>query len=564
MKRNISLMAEKKYDLIIIGGGITGASVAWDASLRGLKAALFEKDDFANATSSATSKLIHGGLRYLKNFELGLVRESLSERRIMSMITPQFVFPIPFIVPLYGHGIEGRLPMQAALSVYDLLAYDKEETEDPDKRIPNHKILGEGKVKRLFPGLETKNLNGGALYYDCQMHTPERHVLEFMLSATDYGADVANYAEVRDILRKGNVINGVMVRDKESGEEYKISGKVVANVTGPWGDITLGMLHKKGVEKRLIRSKGIHLVTKEIFKDYGLVLRTKAGRHFFIIPWRGYSLIGTTDRAYDGEPDHFKVSESDIAGLIEDTNENLPGAKLLRKDVLYFYGGLRPIVEKDTDIDVYDASRKYEIYDHEKDDKIKGIITVIGGKYTTSRNLARQVVDMTYKKLGKEPPECLTDTTPLYGGGTGPFNSYLNKEIKKHKREYPKDVVENLIHQYGTEHGRIMVKTETEPGLKDKIAPNRPDILAQVAYAVTDEMALHLDDVVFRRTGLGTVGNPGEAALKKCADVMGELLDWDKTEKKREMGWVNEYYVPIKKDGDIPKAKDVISKKAAK
>lgn len=557
-------MAEKEYDLIIIGGGITGASVAWDASLRGLSVVLFEKDDFANATSAATSKLIHGGLRYLKNFELGLVRESLSERRIMEVITPQFVFPIPFIVPLYGHGMEGRLPMQAALTVYDLLAYDKEELEDPDKRIPNHKIMGEGKVKRLFPGLETKNLNGGALYYDCQMHTPERHVLEFMLSATDYGADVANYAEVVDILRRGNSVNGVKVRDRESGKECKIKGKVVANVTGPWGDITLGMLHKKGVEKKLIRSKGIHLVTREIYKDYGLVLRTKAGRHFFIIPWRGYSLIGTTDRAYDGEPDHFKVSEADIMGLIEDTNDNIPGAKLSRKDILYFYGGLRPIVEKDTDIEVYDASRKYEIYDHEKDNNIKGMITVIGGKYTTSRNLASQVVEMAYGKLGgatkEKAPECLTDTTPLYGGGTGPFKRYLQKELKKHKKEYPKDVVENLIYQYGTEHGRIMAKAETDSTLREKIAPDRSDILAQVVYAVTDEMALHLDDVVFRRTGLGTVGNPGDEALKKCADIMGELLGWDSAAKKREIGWVREYYVPIKKDGEIPKSRNVISK----
>jgi len=168
---------------------------------------------------------------------------------------------------------------------------------------------------------------------------------------------------------------------------------------------------------------------------------------------------------------------------------------------------------------------------------------------------------MTYKKLGEKPPECLTDTTPLYGSATGPFKRYLNKEVKKHKREYPKDVVENLIYQYGTEHGRIMVKTEADPGLKDKIAPNRPDILAEVVYAVTDEMALHLDDVIFRRTGLGTVGNPGEEALKKCADIMGGLLGWDDAVKKREIGWVVEYYVPIKKDGDIPKAKDVISEK---
>ncbi|MBN2223793.1 MAG: glycerol-3-phosphate dehydrogenase/oxidase [Deltaproteobacteria bacterium] len=558
MIRDIKTMSERHYDLIIIGGGITGAAVAWDASLRGLSVALFEKDDFAHATSAATSKLIHGGLRYLANFELGLVRESLSERRIMEIITPHFVAPIPFVMPLYGHGIESRLPMQAALSVYDLLAYDKEDLKDKDKRIKNHSMLSPDQVKKMIPGVHTHGLNAGAMYYDCQMSCPERHVLDFVMSAADYGAHVANYTEVVDILKNRGSVVGVRIADRTDGSEYDIMGRAVVNVTGPWGDITLGMLHRTDVEKKLIRSKGIHLITRALTTDYSAVLRTKDGRHFFIIPWRGHSLIGTTDRLYKGDPGHFKVSEEDIQGLVDDTNENFPGAKLKRSDVVYFYGGLRPIVEKDTDIDVYDASRKYEIYDHEKDDGIKGIITVIGGKYTTSRNLARQVVDMVYGKLKKDPPECQTDTTPLYDGATGPFRRYLDKELKKHARQYKSDVMENLIYQYGTEHGRVLAVAEKDGSLKEAVAKDRPDIMAEVTYAVTDEMALHLDDVIFRRTGLGTIGNPGEAALKKCADAMGKLLGWSAEQKKKEIAWAKTYFVAIKKDGDIPPVKDVV------
>jgi len=557
MIRDIGRMAQRNYDVIIIGGGITGAAVAWDASLRGLSAALFEKDDFAHATSAATSKLIHGGLRYLKNFELGLVRESLSERRIMEIITPHFVSPIPFIVPLYGHGMESRLPFQAALSVYDLLAYDKEDLKDKDKRIKNHSMISGDQVKKLLPGVHTKGLNAGAVYYDCQMSCPERHVLDFVMSAADYGAEVANYTEVVDILKNRGAVVGVRIRDRIGGAEYDIMGKVVVNVTGPWGDITLGMLHRKDVEKRLIRSKGIHLVTRPLTKDYSAVLRTKAGRHFFIIPWRGKSLIGTTDRLYKGDPDHFKVSEEDIQGLVDDTNENFPGAKLKRSDVFYFYGGLRPIVEKDTDIDVYDASRKYEIYDHEKDDNVKGIVTVIGGKYTTSRNLARQVVDMIYAKLKMDAPECQTDTTPLFDGATGPLRRYVDKELKKHAKQYKAGVIENLVYQYGTEHGRVLAVAEKDASLKEPVGKDRPDIMAQVSYAVSDEMALHLDDVVFRRTGMGTIGNPGDAALKRCADMMGTMLGWSAEQKKKEIAWAKTYFVPIKKDGEIPPAKDV-------
>ncbi len=555
MIREISRMAQKSYDVVVIGGGITGAAVAWDASLRGISVALLEKDDFAHATSSATSKLIHGGLRYLKNFELGLVRESLSERRIMEVISPNFVQPIPFVIPLYGHGVESKLPFQAALSVYDLLAYDKEDLKDKDKRIKNHRMISADQVKKLLPGVHTHGLNAGAIYYDCQLSSPERHVLDFIESAADYGADVANYTEVVDILKNRGAVVGVRITDRTDGRQYDIMGKVVVNVTGPWGDITLGMLHKKDVEKRLIRSKGIHLITRSLTTEYSAVLRTPDGRHFFIIPWRGHSLIGTTDRLYKGDPDHFKVSEEDIQGLVNETNEVFPGAKLKRSDVLYFYGGLRPIVEKDTDIDVYDASRKYEIYDHEKDDKVKGIITVIGGKYTTSRNLARQVVDMIYGKLKKDPVECLTDTTPLYDGATGPFRRYLDKELKKHARAYPADVMDNLIHQYGTEHGRVLAVADADESLRERVTENRPNIMAEISYAVTDEMAFHLDDAVFRRTGLGTIGNPGDKALKKCADLMGKLLGWSAEQKKKEIAWVKTYFVPIKKDGEIPPTK---------
>lgn len=555
MERNLSRMSGKEYDLIIIGGGITGAAMAWDASLRGLSCALLEKSDFASRTSAGTSKLIHGGLRYLKNFEIGLVRESLSERRIMEVITPQFVYPIPFIIPIYGYGIEGRLSMQAALTVYDLLAYDKESIEDVDKRVPNHRMLKPREVKKLLPGIEKEGLSGGALYYDCQMHTPERHVLEFILSASEYGGDMVNYSEVVDIIMDGNLISGVKVKDRIDNKDYEIKGKVIVNVTGPWGDITLSMLHKKGVERKLLRSKGIHIITRELAKDYGVVLKTEEGRHFFIIPWRGHSLIGTTDRLYDGDPDDFKVSEKDIEGLVTDTNKNFPGANLTRDDVLYFYGGLRPIVDKETDQDVYDASRKYEIYDHEVDDDIKGIITVIGGKYTTSRNLAMQVVDMVYEKLGEKSPECQTDSTPLYGGSTGPFKRYIEKENRKHKKEYPKDVIKNLIYQYGTEHGRVMALGNEDESLKERIIPGRPHIMAQVAYAVKSEMAFNLDDVVFRRTGLGTLGNPGRDVLTRCAGLMGKLLGWSEKKMGEEIGWVEDYYVPITSDGEIPSRK---------
>jgi glycerol-3-phosphate dehydrogenase len=552
--RELKGMSEKKYDLVIIGGGITGALVAWDASLRGISIALLEKDDFAHATSSATSKMIHGGLRYLKNLELGLVRESLRERRIMEIITPHFIFPIPFVMPMHGWGIDKRLLIKTGLIMYDLLAYDKGNLEDRDKRIPNHTILSSQEVMELFPDVETDHLRGGAVFYDCVVHTPERHTLEFILSAAARGADIANYAAVIDILREGNRVTGVRVKDRSDGKEYEIGGRVTVNVTGPWGDITLGMLHRDGIEKKLVRSKGIHLITRPLTRRYALGM-TKEKSRVSIMPWRNRSLIGITDRVYEGDPDNFKVSEDDIMGLLADVNESYPAAGLRRSDVLYFYGGLRPIVEKETTVDVYDASRRYEIYDHERDDGIMNFITAIGGKYTTSRNLARKVIDLVYKKLDMRSPDCKTESTPTIGGAMGFFRAYLKNELLKRNGEYPKDIIENLIYNYGTEYGRVLGMVDRNDVLKMRILNDRPDILAQVAYAVTEEMALHLDDVLFRRTGIGTLGNPGATAIQKCADIMSDLLGWNGEEREREIRWALTYYTPLAKDGDIPPVK---------
>jgi glycerol-3-phosphate dehydrogenase len=555
--RELKGMSEKKYDLIVIGGGITGALLAWDASLRGISVALLEKDDFANATSSATSKLIHGGLRYLKNLELGLVRESLRERRIMEIITPQFVFPIPFVMPMHGWSIDKRLLIKAGLIMYDLLAYDKGNLEDRDKRIPNHKMLSSQEVIKQFPDVEADHLRGGAVFYDCLVHTPERHTLEFILSAAARGADIANYAAVIDILREANRETGVRVKDRNDGKEYEIGGRVTANVTGPWGDITLGMLHREGIEKKLVRSKGIHLITRPLAERYALGM-TKEKSRVSIMPWRNRSLIGITDRVYEGNPDNFKVSEADIRGLLADVNESYPAAELRRSDVLYFYGGLRPIVEKETTVDVYDASRRYEIYDHEKDDGIMNFITAIGGKYTTSRNLARKVIDLVYKKLNMRSPVCKTESTPTIGGAMGPFRAYLTKELLKRKDKYPEDVLENLIYNYGTEYEKVLEMADSNDALKKRILNGSPDILAQVAYAVTEEMALHLDDVLFRRTGIGPLGNPGAAVIQKCTGIMSNLLGWSGEEREREIRWALTYYTPLAEDGDMPPVKDVV------
>ncbi|MCD6570058.1 MAG: glycerol-3-phosphate dehydrogenase/oxidase [Deltaproteobacteria bacterium] len=547
MKRNLDIMGSKVYDIAIIGGGITGACVAWDASLRGLTVALVDKGDFSSGTSFATSKLIHGGLRYLKTMEVGLVRESLHERRIMEIIAPHLVYPLPFVFPAYGWGMRGLPAITSAMVLYDTLAYDKKWLNDDDKKIPGHKKLSTEATLDLEPGIDSKDMKGSVIYYDCQMYSPERLVLEFILGADEYGVDVANYAKVEEFIKGDDTIEGIHVRDLLSNKEYDIKAKVTINAAGPWGDYILGLLHGK-TRWSLVRSKGIHIITRSITKSHGVVLQTRSGRHFFAIPWRGYSLIGTTDVVYKGDPDDCRVTESDITEFINEIDQVYPSAKLTRDDVLYAYAGLRPIVEKDTsvEVDVYDVSRKYEIYDHEKDDGIKGLITAAGGKYTTSRNLAKKLVELAYEKLNKDMRPCITHTTPLYGGEIGRYASFVERAKKRKIPGISDATIETLCRNYGSRYLDVLAIAGKNKKNKELICERYPDIMAEVIYAVRTEMAMKLSDVIFRRTGVGTLGSPGDNIIEKVADVMAKELNWDKNRKNMEIDHVLDNFVPLK------------------
>jgi len=544
MKRDLKALSEKTYDLLVIGGGITGACVLWDAALRGLKTALIDKSDFGAATSAATSKLIHGGLRYLKTMELGLVRESLQERRILEMIAPHLVYPMPFIFPAYGWGMRGLPAVISAMVFYDSLAYDRKWINDDDRKIPAHERLNAEEILELAPGLVKDGLKGGVVYHDCQMYSPERLTLEFILSGVEYGAEAANYTEVTELINEGDNITGVRVRDALSGEEYSIRSRVTINATGPWADLMLGKLKGK-THHGLVRSKGIHIITRAIGKDKAITLQTPGGRHFFIIPWRGHSLIGTTDELFKGNPDDFKVTENDIQGLISEVNEGYPSANLKRSDVLFHYGGLRPIVEKETsiEVEVYDASRKYEIYDHEVDDRIKGFITVIGGKYTTSRNLAAQLVDLTVSKLGKEPLPCMTHTTPLYGGDIARYSTFVERAKIKRPAGLPDEIIENLCRNYGTRYLDVIA---TSPKKLEKVCDSLPDITAEAVYSLKNEMALRLSDILFRRTGICTLGNPGADVIDNIASIAAKELKWTKAKKALEIDSVMSAFETLK------------------
>ncbi len=587
MKRDLLAMTREPYDLLIIGGGITGACVAWDASLRGLSVALVEKCDFAHATSAASSKLIHGGLRYLRNFELGLVRESLRERRLWERNAPHMVYPLEFIVPTFGAGMKGRAALGVGLTLYDLLAWDRNRLDDPDQHIARHRRLTRAEAIALEPGLEPTSMTGAMAFGDCQMYSPERLALEAIMGAVARGAAVANYAEVRSFIRaerSGEAnesaarIEGVRVADVEDGsdssKEYEIHARVTLNAAGPWADLLMGVARGGRGARRLIRSKGIHLLTRNMTRGHAVSLPTPEGGHFFILPWRGHSILGTTDTVYSGAPDDFAVTEDDIEDFIGVINRGYPAAKLTRSDVLHFYGGMRPLVDRETqvetgsataggnaangseDADPYTASRAAEIFDHGREEGVEGMISAIGGKWTTSRHLAEQIVNLAVQKLKAggglkaEPARCVTETTPTYAGDVGRFAVFEREAVSRHA-ELPESVVRNLARNYGSRIGDVTSLAAGDSRLAKPMSESFNDIGAQIILAARSEMAVTLEDVLFRRTGLATLGDPGPAAIEAAADLMAQELGWDAERRRREIDRVMIRFSPA---GELARA----------
>jgi glycerol-3-phosphate dehydrogenase len=538
MRRDLTRMSARRLDLIVIGGGVTGACVARDAAMRGLAVALVEKHDFSHATSAASSKLIHGGLRYLRNLEVGMIRQSLRERRIWERSAPHLVYPLAMVVPVYQRHRDSLRKVRVGLSIYDALAFDRGWLADPDQRLPGHRALSAAEALALQPELSADGLTGAAVYHDCQMFSPERLALECLLSAAGAGASLANYAEVDGFVREGDRVAGVRVRDALTGRTHELRAGLVINAAGPWADRLLGRLSDRPAPK-MIRSKGIHVITRAVTGDHALAIVGRDG-HVFLLPWRGRTLIGTTDEVYEGEPDDFRVTEADITGLLAHVAAEVPGLGLTRADVLHTYGGLRPLVEDSSATSTYDTSRRSEICDHAREGGPQGLISVLGGKWTTSRALAAAVVDLVGRKLGRKLPACTTDQVPLPGGAIGRFSRFV-ADAERERPDMDPALLRHLARNYGGRMGEVL-HLATDPTSTRPLAEGLQEIGAQVVHAVRAEMAVALEDVVFRRTGLGTLGNPGDRALAATARQMGALLGWGMAERIAQVDRVLDRY----------------------
>lgn len=557
MKRDLTQLAGDTYDVIIIGGGIYGAWAAWDAALRGLSVALVEKGDFGGATSSNSLKIIHGGLRYLQHADLKRMRESIGERATLMRIAPHLVHPLPCVMPTYGHGLKGREVMAVALLLNDLVGFDRNRLRDPQKKLPNGRIISRAETLQLLPGLPQDGLTGGAIWYDCQIYNSERLLLALLHGAEARGARVANYAPVVDFLRQENRIIGVKVRDAIGERHVEIRGRLVLNTSGPWINKTLGLLNGARpkaawqfskalnlvVRRQLIPEYGAGIPSKYEFRDADAVLN-KGARLLFFTPWRQYTLIGTTHVPYSGSSDDFRITEQDVADLLQEFNQAYPAMQVTREDISYFYGGLLPADAADAEQGTVTLTKHYKLIDHEKQGGLAGLISILGVKYTTARDVAAKAIDLAAKKLHHRETATHTDHQPVPGGDIPYFDEYLQQEIAKRPWDLPPEQIRHLVYNYGTAYPEVLRYLEEHGNWREKVAADEEVIAAEVVHAVRDEMALKLADVVRRRTELGASGCPAAADLQKTARLMAGELGWDAGHIAAEIAATQQLYQP--------------------
>ena len=528
MQRALSRLSNETFDVLIIGGGATGCFTARDAAMRGLSVALIEARDFACATSAHNSKLAHGGLRYLRNLEISLVRESLAERRNLMRIAAHMVRPLAFLLPLYHAGVAERAKHKAGLALYDLLSFDRNRLEDPAQHLPGHRWLSPNDAQAREPILAGDGFEGAFEYHDAQMYMPERIALENLIDADARGAAIANYVAAEKLLLRDGKIEGCAAEDRITGARFDIRARTVLVAAGPWADLFLERATGQQAAHRLTRSKGIHLLVPQISRA---ALTIEAGNgHLFALPWRGHTLLATTDTPFTGDPGKVAVTEKDIADFLATFHAFLPQAGLTRERIEFFYAGLRPLVSDGANRgDSYNVSRRSELIDHGKEGALDGVFSALGGKWTTSRALAEKITDTLVARLGKKAPRCATATTALPGGRFDRFEDM----VKGYLKTWPGiSALRNMAHMLGA---RLPLALKGARLTDLARLGSSGDTPAQVAFAMTEEMALTLEDVVMRRTAIGQFGPPEADVLERVAGQMAAQLGWSPEKKTQQI-----------------------------
>jgi glycerol-3-phosphate dehydrogenase len=548
----LTALTDEEFDVVVVGGGITGAGVALDAAARGFSVALVERADYASGTSSRSSKLVHGGLRYLQNFDLGLVREALLERQLLVALAPHLVRPLPLVVSAFDGARPDRL-VGVGLNLYDVMAVDRDRLRsrrgrrgrserrgeengagDASWSPERHRVISGEEVVELLPALAGRDPSSGYLFYDCQTDDV-RLVLTVLGEAERFGAICANRLEVTGLIEHGGRAAGVRARDAESGDEIEVRAANVVNATGVWADqLRPDELHDEAELPRIRPSRGTHITLGHDTLPLigGAIVPAGGGRTIFALPWLGRTLVGTTDNDYEGPLEHVQPSPEDIDYLLEATNSFF-GTALSTAQLTGAYAGVRPLISTGDPKKSVDISRKAELYETSS-----GMITITGGKLTTFRRMAKMTVDRLVERESRDAP-CRTHEIPL--------GQAIAVEDLPRVEGVPPESYAALAGRYGYAAHDVLAIAAERGELAQPIVPGAPDLLAEAVIAVRREQARSVGDVLLRRTRLGllaarelTDGAGRAGPVGRVADAMGRELGWDSARIAREVERLDE------------------------
>ena len=519
-------LIDADYDVVVIGGGIAGAGVARDLALRGLAVALVDKGDFASATTALSSKLIHGGLRYLELFDFGLVRESLREREILRRLAPHLVQPLPFLIPIYRDSSRGLIKVRIGLKLYDWLT--------PGRDREHYRVLRPIDALSLEPAVAARGLRGAGYYFDDLLVFPERLCLENVLSACRHGAHAFNYAQVEEIVHDaGGEIAGVRVRDLLSGRVVSLRASVVVNATGPWVD---DLRAQAGIAERgrriLRRTKGVHCLLPRL-TDRAIYHSTSDDRMIFAIPWREFSLVGATDTDFDGNPDRVHATRAEVDYLLAEIKKPLRDRRLNAAEVVYTYAGVRPLSFEEGKR-TSDVSRAHRIVSEARG----RFLSITGTKLTCFRSLAQELGDQVVRTLGRGAPS-RTRRLTLDGADEDErrveARTWLDVSAEVATSGLSRETLQALVTTYGRGYYHVVELAGKVAGGAERLCPENPDIAAELHAAVQDEMAISLQDVLLRRTGIGTSHCQGLDCAEAIGERMAQLAGWSRRRLDAEL-----------------------------
>lgn len=548
MQRDLEALVRDEHDLVVVGGGMFGAAAALDAAQRGLKVALIERSDFAGATSAHSFKMIHGGIRYLQHADVPRVRQSARARAAFLRTAPHLTQPLPIAVPTYGRfGLKSRLVLRAGMAAYDLLTFDRNQgILDPARRIPQACFMSRAEVRRRYPGLAASELTGAGIFHDGQMYNPPRLVLAFVQSAAEAGARCANHLEAVGLVRRRDRVEAVVARDRFTGQEIEVRGRIVLNAAGPYAERLLLASLGQGLASPTPFSRDAYFIIGRPLLEGDMALTlpsatsdpdaivSRGTRHLFLVPWRGVTLVGVWHQVYHGDPDRYAIAEPELAAWLGEINGAYAGLDLSLDDVMLGSAGLVPFGENAPDSRHLRYAHRSRLIDHARERGLKGLLSLIGVRFTTAPVEAVEVIDLVVERLGiKAPPSCL-ETRPVRGGAFSSLAEVRASLVQQAPNGTAAASLEALARNHGSAAGEVLALTSTRPDLARTLGTT-PVLAAEIVHAVRREMAVTLGDVAFRRTDLCTAGHPGEEALVEAARLMAEAGGWSAARRVAEL-----------------------------